>query len=117
MSAENRPETKADALSFDVDLAEPPQKVWRALTEPDKLAAWLLPSPANGIECRPLDQEPGRRVSYRWRDAGDFDGIVTFSIAINAIGGTRLTIVQTPGAVARTINHANQNALPILRAA
>jgi len=115
--------TPADkGLSLDFDLAEPPQKVWRALTEPDKLAAWLLPSSKDGVECRPLDQEPGRRISYRWREQGSFDGVVTFSIALNAVGGTRLTIVQTDGAVAlhsRGTHRraANQNNTPLLCAA
>ncbi len=105
-----------EALSFDFDLAEPPQKVWRALTEPDKVAAWLQPATGEAIDCRPLDQEPGRRISYRWREQGSFDGVVTFSIALNAVGGTRLTIVQTQGAVALH-GAANQNDTPLLRAA
>lgn len=89
-------------LALDFELPEAPQKVWRALTEPDKLARWLTPAPAGGrLDCALLDQEPGRRVSYRWRDGEVFDGVVTFSIAVNAVGGTRLTIVQTPGVTAR----------------
>lgn len=91
---------ETEPLALDFDLPEPPQKVWRALTEPDTLARWLAPAPAS-FDAAPLDQEPGRRVSYRWRDGEAFDGVVTFSIALNAVGGTRLTIVQVPGVTAR----------------
>lgn len=31
----------SDSLMFECDLEEPPEKVWRALTEPALLAAWL----------------------------------------------------------------------------
>jgi uncharacterized protein YndB with AHSA1/START domain len=31
----------AHSLVFDCDFGEPPEKVWRALTEPRLLAAWL----------------------------------------------------------------------------
>jgi uncharacterized protein YndB with AHSA1/START domain len=34
----------AETIVVDYDLAEPPKKVWRALTEPGLLAAWLGPN-------------------------------------------------------------------------
>ena len=34
----------ADAVVIDCDLAHPPERVWRALTEPKLLGAWLLPN-------------------------------------------------------------------------
>jgi len=33
-----------ESLSFDFDLPYPPEKVWRALTDPELLAQWLLPT-------------------------------------------------------------------------
>ena len=37
--------TAAEApLSFECDLPDPPEKVWRALTEPELLAAWMMPN-------------------------------------------------------------------------
>jgi uncharacterized protein YndB with AHSA1/START domain len=37
-------QTDSDAVVLECDLPEPRDKVWRALTEQDLLAAWLLPN-------------------------------------------------------------------------
>jgi uncharacterized protein YndB with AHSA1/START domain len=37
-------QTDSDAVVLDCDLPEPRDKVWRALTEKELLAAWLLPN-------------------------------------------------------------------------
>ncbi|TKB30817.1 MAG: ATPase, partial [Mesorhizobium sp.] len=36
-----RAEMAADKIEFECELPEPPEKVWRALTVPDLLAAWM----------------------------------------------------------------------------
>lgn len=104
-------------LSFECELAEPPEKVWRALTEPDLLAAWLMPNdirpevgsrfgftgPGAPIECEVLDSEPGKLLRYSWRErpgANDadrlpaFDSVVTFMLERTVSGGTHLRIVH-----------------------
>jgi uncharacterized protein YndB with AHSA1/START domain len=109
--------TATEALSFECDLPDPPEKVWRALTEPELLAAWLMPNdikteagnrftfagPDRPIECEVLEAEPGKLLRYSWRerpsasDADDlpaFDSIVTFTLARTASGGTHLSIVH-----------------------
>ncbi|RAZ89729.1 ATPase [Mesorhizobium hawassense] len=109
--------TAPEALSFECDLADPPEKVWRALTEPELLAAWLMPNdikakagsrfafagPDAPIECEVLETEPGKLLRYSWRErpgATDadrlpaFDSIVTFTLARTASGGTHLHIVH-----------------------
>lgn len=93
-------EPAAQTLSQDFDLADTPDKVWRALTEPAIVARWIVPDGAKGRDmAKPdydlLDKEPGRRVSYRWREGDALDSVVTFSIVANAVGGTRLTIVHS----------------------
>lgn len=88
------------------DLSEPPEKVWRALTEPALVQRWLMPDAAATCGARPgftgdggklgctlIDAEPGRRVSYAWRE-GALESVVTFSVAATT-GGTRLTVVHT----------------------
>ena len=103
-----------DTLAFECDLPDAPEKVWRALTVPELLAAWMMPNdikPETGsrfafagpdapIECEVLDAEPGRLLRYSWRersDTGDADGldsVVTFTLARTVSGGTHLRIVH-----------------------
>jgi uncharacterized protein YndB with AHSA1/START domain len=56
-------------LEFTRRLQHPPQKVWRALTEPDHLAAWF-PSTIEG------DRATGARLHFGFREmeAAPFDG-------------------------------------------
>ena len=114
--AENPTATEAP-LSFECDLPDPPEKVWRALTEPELLAAWMMPNdikaeaggrfafagPGAPIECEVIEVEPGRLLRYSWRerpadkDADQlpaFDSIVTFKLARTSSGGTHLRIVH-----------------------
>ena len=105
---------QGDAISFEFDLRHAPQKVWRALTDPALLAEWLLPvadfalergkaftfrrPPIGGwdgtVNCRMLEIEEHRKLSYVWR-AGDFiDTVLTFTLTPTP-GGTRLSLVQT----------------------
>ena len=36
-------QSQTESLSFEFDLHHSPTKVWRALTDPELLAEWLLP--------------------------------------------------------------------------
>ncbi|BCG88118.1 ATPase [Mesorhizobium sp. 113-3-9] len=115
MNAESQSEAASDALEFEYDLAEPPEKVWRALTVPELLAAWMMPNditPEIGnrfafagtdaaIECEILDAEPERLLRYSWREQADdparrdpLDSVVTFTLARTVSGGTHLRIVH-----------------------
>ena len=116
MTATENPRAN-EALSFECDLPDPPEKVWRALTEPELLAAWMMPNdmkaeagsrfafagPDAPIECEVLEAEPSRLLRYSWRErpgAKDmetlpaFDSIVTFTLAGTLTGGTHLRIVH-----------------------
>jgi uncharacterized protein YndB with AHSA1/START domain len=110
---------ETDSIILECDLPEPPAKVWRALTEPDLVARWLMPGdirPEAGhrftlqgksgeggsIDCEVLAAEPERRVSYSWRgeagerDAGGraLDTIVTFELSESEAGGTHLRLIH-----------------------
>jgi uncharacterized protein YndB with AHSA1/START domain len=104
------------SLVFECDFEEPPEKVWRALTEPQLFAAWLRGDPAHAdlAEAQPassqpksdyeiLTAEPHRLLRYRWRDrdprVGDSDGgevhsVVTFELARRPTGGTHLRLTH-----------------------
>ena len=59
----------ADSLVFECDFEEPPEKVWRALTEPRLIEAWLTTddplrvdaSRADPSRAEPRDEEAARR--------------------------------------------------------
>ena len=107
--------SQTEAITFEFDLRHPPEKVWRALTDPALLAEWLLPvfdlelepgaaftfktQPHPGwdgsVNCRFLEIEPQRKLSYAWV-VGDMaiDTVVTFTLTPTA-SGTRLSLVQS----------------------
>lgn len=108
----------SDSLVFECDFDEPPEKVWRALTEPRLLEAWLTaddaPGTASGAggaapahmpsgECEILTAEPHRLLRYRWRDREDgrddsgsreVHSVVTVELAPCPTGGTHLRLTH-----------------------
>ncbi|TJU88905.1 MAG: SRPBCC domain-containing protein [Mesorhizobium sp.] len=119
MTAKQHSDMAADSIEFECELPDPPEKVWRALTVPDLLAAWMMPNdikPEIGgrfafakadapIECEILDAEPERLLRYSWRERpapGDtadpltspLDSIVTVTLDRTVSGGTHLRIVH-----------------------
>jgi len=105
--------SQTESISFEFDLPHPPEKVWRALTDPVLLAEWLLPvaglklepgaafmfktQPLPGwdgtVSCRFLEIAAQRKLSYTWV-VGDMETVVTFTLAPTATG-TRLSLVQS----------------------
>lgn len=105
--------SQTETLSFTLDLHHAPAKVWRALTDPDLLAEWLLPvlglslapgarftftaPPQPGwdgsVHCQLLEIEAQRKLSYTWR-VGDLDTVVTFTLTPTPTG-THLSLVQS----------------------
>ena len=120
MNHENLSNEATESIIVECDLAEPPEKVWRALIEPELLAAWLMPndirpevgtrftfqaqSDAGGgaIECEVLTADPHRLLRYSWRgddtkrDCSDraLNTVVTFVLTKTANGGTHLRLVH-----------------------
>lgn len=67
----------SDSLVFECDLEEPPEKVWRALTEPALLEAWLSTaagpvgdSGAGGKKLQPAPTLPGTGQRRDRNDGG-----------------------------------------------
>ena len=102
-----------ETIVADYDLAEPPHKVWRALTEPDLLAAWLGPNDirpkvghrfkvepgADGaVQCEVLEVEPNKTITYSWRESRNggpaLDSEVTWILTPTFTGGTHLRLVH-----------------------
>jgi uncharacterized protein YndB with AHSA1/START domain len=98
------------AIRLDQFIAHPPAKVWRALTEPDLLARWLMPNdfkPEVGhrftfttepkksvgfdgiVHCEVLEIEPERLLRISWSDRKQSDWTVTWRLEPEG-RGTRL---------------------------
>jgi uncharacterized protein YndB with AHSA1/START domain len=96
-----------DAVVTECDLPEAPEKVWKALTAPELLAAWL----PEALNCEVLAAEPDRLLCYRWRPCEDdrdavgrpVDSVVTFELTGTADGGTHLRVDHRVVAVAAVI--------------
>jgi uncharacterized protein YndB with AHSA1/START domain len=102
------------AIVLECELADAPEKVWRALTEPELLAAWLMPNdfqpelgaeftfqppPELGLEapiaCKVLAIEPPEHLRFSWRESGASEaGSLSFTLTRSARGGTLLRLVQ-----------------------
>lgn len=100
--------TSAETRSVVVEreIAFPPEKIWRALTQPHLISEWLMKndfSPVVGhrfnlsgdwggvLDCEVLVVEPNRVLSYTWNFAHDdpaynLESVVTFTLAATRVG-------------------------------
>ena len=91
--------TETRSVVIERDFAHPPQKLWRALTQPHLIAEWLMKNdfvPAidhrftltgdwGSVDCRVLEIEPERSLAYSW-DAMGLESVVTWSLTPSATG-------------------------------
>jgi uncharacterized protein YndB with AHSA1/START domain len=88
-----------ESLVYECDLAEPPEKVWRALTVPELVSEWLLPPDAETcdapVECELIESEKNEWVSYLWRRGDEPETFVTFEVAPLVNGGTHLRLTHS----------------------
>jgi uncharacterized protein YndB with AHSA1/START domain len=99
-------------VAITVEYPHLPEKVWRALTEPDLIAQWLMKNdfapkvghrftfrtdPAPGfdgiVHCEVLELIAPRKLSFSWR-GGPLDTVATFELSPTATG-TQLRFTQT----------------------
>lgn len=96
-------------IHISVTYPHPPERVWKALTDPVALEAWLMPNdfvpeighqftfrtaPAPGfdgiVQCQVLALDPPWFLSFSWR-GGPVDTTVCFTLEA-VTGGTKLTL-------------------------
>jgi uncharacterized protein YndB with AHSA1/START domain len=108
-----------ESIVIECDLPHSPAKVWRALTEQDLLASWLLPNDmrpevgarfqfqaagpdvgSDRIDCEVLEVEPNRKL--RWRqsedtdsNSGTIDSVVSVELTARPDGSTHLRLVHS----------------------
>lgn len=88
------------------EIPHPPQKIWRALTQPHLIAEWLMKNdfqPIVGhafklsadwgaVDCQVRTVEPEKTLSYTWAAYG-LESVVTWTLTPTATG-TRLRMEQ-----------------------
>ena len=77
----SKPATETRSVVVEREIPYPPEKLWRALTQPHLIEEWLMKndfSPAVGhrfnlrgewggvLDCEVLTVEPNRTLSYTW---------------------------------------------------
>lgn len=101
------------SVAVEREFPHPPERLWRALTQPHLIAEWLMKNdfvPAVGhrfslsgewggvLDCEVLAIDPNRILSYTWDHAHpdpafDLKSIVTFTLTPTG-AGTRLRVEQ-----------------------
>ena len=98
--------TETLSVVVEREVAFPPEKIWRALTQPHLIEEWLMkndfqPVVGHGFnlrgdwgaaDCKVLAVEPNRTLTYSW-DAMGLESIVTWTLTPTA-AGTRLRMEQ-----------------------
>jgi uncharacterized protein YndB with AHSA1/START domain len=99
--------TGTRTVTVEREVAYPPEKVWRALTQPHLIAEWLMKNdfmPVVGhrfdfsaewgaVNCEVLEVEPNRTLSYTWGAMG-LESVVTWTLLPSSTG-TNLRMEQT----------------------
>jgi uncharacterized protein YndB with AHSA1/START domain len=102
-------ETSTEALSVVVEreMPHPPEKIWRALTQPHLIEEWLMKNDFQAVvdhrfnfrgdwgavDCQVLAVEPNKTLSYTWAAYG-LESVVTWTITPTGTG-TRLRMEQS----------------------
>ena len=108
-----KPAAETRTVVVERDIAHPPEKIWRALTQQHLMEDWLMKNdfePVVGrrfnlhsdwggvLDCEVLELEPHKRLAYTWNLAHDdpaFDlrSVVTFTLTPTSTG-THLRMEQ-----------------------
>ena len=110
----NQTATEIRTAVVERDIPHPPEKIWRALTQPHLMQEWLMKNdfaPKVGhqfkfhgewggvMDCEVLTVEPNRELSYTWNfsheDAAyNLESVVTFTLTPSS-RGTLLRMEQS----------------------
>ena len=106
--------TETRSVAVEREIPFPPEKIWRALTQPHLIEEWLMKNdfkPEVGhsfnlrgewggvLDCEVLAVEPHRTLTYTWNfshddPAYDLRSVVTFTL-VPTDTGTRLRVEQS----------------------
>jgi uncharacterized protein YndB with AHSA1/START domain len=102
----NATSTETRSVVVERDIPYPPEKIWRALTQPHLIQEWLMKNdfkPVVGhrfdfradwgaVDCEVLSVEPQKTLSYTWSAYG-LESVVTWTLTPTSTG-TRLRMEQ-----------------------
>ena len=91
--------TETRSVVIEREIAHPPEKIWRALTQPHLIEEWLMKSDFRpvvdhrfdfrtewgAIACQVLEIEPSRTLSYTWAARG-LESVVTWTLTPTGTG-------------------------------
>jgi uncharacterized protein YndB with AHSA1/START domain len=100
-------QTETLSVVVEREIPFPPEKIWRALTQPHLIAEWLMKNdfkPAVGhnfklsadwgsVDCQVLTVEPNTTLSYTWGAMG-LESVVTWTLTPSG-AGTHLRMEQS----------------------
>jgi len=98
--------TEIRSVIVEREIAHPPEKIWRALTQPHLIAEWLMnndfapvvghsfkfSADCGSVDCRVGTVEPNRSLAYSW-DAMGLESTVTWTLVPSG-SGTLLRMEQ-----------------------
>jgi uncharacterized protein YndB with AHSA1/START domain len=110
----SKPDTETRSVIIEREIAHPPEKIWRALTQPHLIAEWLMQNDfklavghrfnlrgdwGGVLDCEVVSIEPNKSLSYTWNFAHDdaafaLQSVVTFTLTPTRTG-TRLRMEQS----------------------
>jgi len=99
--------TETRSVVVEREIAHPPEKIWRALTQPHLIDEWLMKNdfkPVVGhrfnlradwgaVDCQILEVAPNKTLSYSWAAYG-LESVVTWTLTPTS-KGTHLRMEQT----------------------
>jgi uncharacterized protein YndB with AHSA1/START domain len=99
--------TETRSVVIEREVAFPPEKVWRALTQPHLIEEWLMKNDFKptvdhrfvlsgdwgSVDCQVLAVEPNRTLSYTWGAMG-LESVVTWTLTPTSTG-THLRLEQS----------------------
>jgi uncharacterized protein YndB with AHSA1/START domain len=99
--------TETRSVVVEREMAFPPEKIWRALTQPHLIAEWLMKNDFKpvvdhrftlrgdwgAVECQVLIVEPNKALTYTWGALG-LESVVTWTLTPTS-AGTHLRMEQS----------------------
>ena len=103
----NQTSAETRCVVVEREIPYPPEKIWRALTQPHLIEEWLMKNDFKplvdhrfnfradwgAVDCRVLAVEPNKTLSYTWA-AYDLKSVVTWTLTPTS-AGTHLRMEQS----------------------